>query len=133
MNIPALVATLLLAVLALPCKTLAQAPAGTDPKRVSTDPDYGYTMAKAIKVGYKDGQDGPRAEREYFSLLRDEKGRSVQFSRIGSFGGGPDGHILDGYTIVTSTGREVTLYIDMYHPECDPKKQPAPKGFWMAK
>ena len=46
------------------------------------------------------------------------------------FGAGPDGHILDGYEVQTSTGRKLLLYIDMYHPTNDPAKQLAPKGLF---
>ncbi len=108
-------------------------PRGVDPKLVSADPEYGYKKEKPIEVGGKTEEDGPEAEREYFSKLRDSEGRPVKFERLGSFGGGKDGHILDGYEVVSQDGKKVILYIDMYHFKNPPKKQPAPKGFFKAK
>jgi len=116
-----------------PVTAKAKAPAGVDPKLTSTDADYGYSQKKPIKVGAKDEFAGPSAERAYLSTLRDEAGKPVTFERLGSFAAGPDGNVLDGYQIQTSTGRKVTLYIDMYHPKSDPKKQLAPKGLFKAK
>jgi hypothetical protein len=107
--------------------TEAKPPAGVDPKLTSTDPEYGYSDKKPIKVG------SVPDERVYLSMLLDEAGKPVTFRRLGSFGAGPDGHILDGYEVQTSTGRTVTLFIDMYHSKSDPKKQLAPKGFFKAK
>ena len=84
-------------------------------------------------VGSKDEFGGPVAERAYFNTLRDEAGKPVTFERQGSFGGGPDGHVLDRYVVTTSTGKTLELYIDMYHPKNDPKAQPAPKGLYKAR
>lgn len=108
-------------------------PAGLDPKLSSDDPEYGYTRNKPIKVGSSEEFGGPTAERAYLSSLRDEVGKPVKFSRVGSVGAGADGHVLDNYMVRTSTGRTITLYIDMYHPENDPLKQLAPKGLFKAK
>ena len=116
-----------------PVATESKAPAGIDPKLTSKDADYGYSQKKPIKVGTKDEFGGPSAERAYLSTLRDEAGKPVTFERLGSFGAGPDGNVLDGYEVQTSTGRKVTLYIDMYHPKSDPRKQLAPKGLFNAK
>ena len=108
-------------------------PAGVDPKLTSTDPDYGHSKTKPIMVGDKDDLKGPQAERDYLNTLRDEVGKPVRYQRIGSFGAGPDGHIIDGYNVETSTGKKLILYIDMYHAENDPAKQLAPAGLWKAK
>ena len=116
-----------------PATAEAKAPAGVDPKLTSTDAEYGYLQKKPIKVGTKDEFGGPAAERAYFSTLRDEAGKPVTFERLGSFGAGAGGNVLDGYEVQTSTGRKVTLYIDMYHPKSEPKKQLAPKGLFKAK
>lgn len=107
-------------------------PSGVDPKMTSDDAEYGYSQKKPIQVG-SDELSGPAAERAYLNTLRDEAGKPVSFARLGSFGASPDGHILDGYEVQTSTGRIVTLFIDMYHPKNDPLKQLAPKGFFKAK
>jgi hypothetical protein len=108
-------------------------PAGVDPKLTSTDPDYGYTKEKPIKVGSREEFGGPTAERVYLSTLRDEAGMLIAFERAGSFGPGPDGNILDRYDVQTTTGRKLMLFIDMYHPKNDPKKQLAPKGLFKAR
>ena len=108
-----------------------KAPAGVDPKLTSSDPEYGYAREKPIKVGA--GFGGAASERTYLSMLRDEAGKPVRFKRRGSFGTGPYGNILDGYEVQTSTGRTLLLYIDMYHPDSDPREQPAPKGLFKAK
>ena len=103
-------------------------PGGVDPKLSSADPEYGYSQKKPVKVG-----NGPSGERAYFSTLLDEAGQPVKFSRLGSYGPGPDGNILDGYEVKTSTGRTLTIYIDMYHAKNDPRQQLAPKGLFKAK
>src|SRR5260370_1434763 len=36
------------------------------------------------------------------------------------------------YSLTSSTGQKVKLYIDMYHPQNEPAKQLAPKGFYKA-
>lgn len=115
-----------------PAAPEVKAPEGTDPKKTSTDPEYGYSLKKPVKVGGRDELEGPTAERTYLSTLRDEAGKPVAFERIGSFVGGADGNMLDGYKIRTSTGRRLTIYIDMYHPKNDPKQQLAPQGLFKA-
>jgi hypothetical protein len=40
-----------------------------------------------------------------------------EFSRIGSFGIGPYGHILDGYRVKCEVSDEVTVFMDMYFPD----------------
>ncbi|QIF03444.1 hypothetical protein [Roseimicrobium sp. ORNL1] len=128
------VVLLLLALsLSSPAFADTKAPAGVDPSQTSTDADYGHSKEKPVKVGDKDPLKGPRAERDYLDTLRDDDGKPVRYSRIGSFGAGPDGHIIDGYNVETSTGKKFVIYIDMYHPESDPVKQPAPTGLWKAK
>jgi hypothetical protein len=99
----------------------AKIPDGVEPELTSTDPAFGYTKEKPIKVGSKDELGGPAAERSYLRSLRDEAGKPVTFERLGSVGG-LGGNILD-----TSKGRTLFLYIDMYHPG-QALKQPASKG-----
>ena len=110
----------------------AKIPEVVDPELTSTDPAFGYTKEKPIKVGSKDESGGPAAERSYLTSLRDEAGKPVTFERLGSVGG-PGGNILDNYQVRTSKGRTLFLYIDMYHPGQDPLKQPAPKGLFKAR
>jgi hypothetical protein len=128
------VVLLLLALsLSSPAFADTKAPAGVDPTQTSTDADYGHSKEKPVKVGDKDPSKGPRAERAYLDTLRDDDGKPVHYNRIGNFGAGPDGHIIDGYDVETSTGKKLVIYIDMYHPENDPVKQPAPAGLWKAR
>lgn len=107
-------------------------PEGIDPKQTSDDPSYGYTKANPIKVGGPEGFSGPSSEELYLRHLRDAKFRPMSFKRIGSFGAGPDGHILDGYKLTDQDGKTYTLYIDMYHKDVHSFHVKAPKGmyFW---
>jgi hypothetical protein len=57
----------------------------------------------------------PKGERQYLSRLRCTDGSRPAFSRIGSFGVGPYGNILDGYRVKCEGGDEVTVFMDMYH------------------
>ena len=58
----------------------------------------------------------PIGEREYLMRLRCPGGDEPEFERIGSFGAGPDGHIIDGYDVkCAKDGRRDTVFMDMYH------------------
>jgi hypothetical protein len=59
--------------------------------------------------------DMPRGERYYLLRLRDADGKSPGFHRVGSFGGGPYGNILDGYEVKLGANT-VMIFMDMYHP-----------------
>ena len=59
--------------------------------------------------------DDPKGERQYLSRLRCHDGKRPEFSRIGSFGVGPYGNILDGYRVKCEGRDEVTVFMDMYH------------------
>lgn len=59
--------------------------------------------------------EAPRGERQYLSRLRCSDGNRPTFSRIGSFGLGPYGNILDGYRVKCEGADEVTVFMDMYH------------------
>jgi len=108
-------------------------PAGVDPALTSPDPKYGHTLENPVKVGSREEFGGPAAQRAYLESLRDEHGEPVTYKRQGSAGPGPGGSIVDLYEITTSTGKRITLYLDMYHPDNDPAKQPAPAGLFKAK
>lgn len=58
---------------------------------------------------------GPAGERAYLARLRCGDGRYPEFERIGSFGLGPWGYILDGYSLKCASGQEATVFMDMYH------------------
>lgn len=57
----------------------------------------------------------PVGQREYLARLRDSNGMAVRADRLGSFGAGPYGNVLDGYAITTKSGETVEVYFDMYH------------------
>lgn len=57
---------------------------------------------------------GPRGERYYLARLVDPDGAEIDFERIGSFGAGPYGNILDGYSVKLGD-KTVTVFMDMYH------------------
>jgi hypothetical protein len=59
--------------------------------------------------------DDPKGERQYLSRLRCPDGKRPEFSRIGSFGVGPYGNILDGYRVKCAEREDATVYMDMYH------------------
>ena len=107
-------------------------PDGIDPKQTSDDPTYGYSAKKPIKVGGPKGFSGPSSEQLYLRHLRDSQYRPFRFERLGSFGGNPDNHIVDGYELTDQDGKTITIYIDMYHEDIHPFHVKAPKGmyFW---
>lgn len=61
--------------------------------------------------------DMPAGQRAYLSRLRCANGRAPTFDRIGSFGDGPYGSIIDGYSVVCagSSPAESVVHMDMYH------------------
>ena len=108
----------------------ASFPEGIDPKQTSEDPTYGYSKDNAVKVGGPKGFSGPASERLYLRHLRDAQFRPFRFRRRGSFGSGPDGHVLDGYELTDYDGKTVLIYIDMYHADIHPFRVKAPKGMF---
>ena len=95
---------------------------------VSTDPEYGYTKEKPVKLGPMGQMLGPSASRHYLKALRTKNGRAFEFRRNGSVGEGADGHVIDHYFLTSRPGEDIGIYIDMYHPENDPDFQAAPVG-----
>lgn len=57
----------------------------------------------------------PKGERQYLSRLRCPDGKRPEYSRVGSFGVGPYGNILDGYSVKCAGREEVIVFMDMYH------------------
>jgi hypothetical protein len=57
----------------------------------------------------------PKGERQYLNRLRCSDGKRPTYSRIGSFGIGPYGNIIDGYRVKCEGSDEVTVFMDMYH------------------
>jgi hypothetical protein len=81
--------------------------------RISTDETYGLTPANPVKTG---GGDMYMASRQvkFMSALRGPAGEGTHFKRGGS-NKGPDGTILDIYSMEILGGKKVTIYIDGYH------------------
>lgn len=61
--------------------------------------------------------DMPAGERAYLNRLRCEDAAPPKYNRVGSFGAGPDGHIIDGYQVTCpgSAPAEALIFMDMYH------------------
>lgn len=108
-------------------------PEGIHPEQTSIDSTYGYSSENPIKVGGPKGFSGPASEQLYLRHLRDAKFRTFRFQRIGSFGGNPDGHLVDGYILTDQDGKKITIYIDMYHKDIHPFNVKAPKGMFFFK
>ena len=62
--------------------------------------------------------DGPSGERRYLNRLKDSEGNPFSFKRIGSYGIGPYGHILDKYLIRSRiNNKEYYVFMDMYYTD----------------
>jgi hypothetical protein len=89
---------------------------------VSSDPEYGLTREKAIRIGGGPFTHSAR-EKRYLSLLRDPQGQPVQVAPgVGS--GFVDGVIIDSYS-VTVGGKSVSVHFNAYRFET----LQAPQGF----
>ncbi len=71
--------------------------------------------------------DSPRGEREYLNRLRCPDEKRPQYERIGSYGLGPYGNILDGYRVKCEEKDSATVFMDMYHKDYI-EREPVP-GF----
>ena len=72
----------------------------------------------------------PKGQHAYLRRLRCADNATPTFERIGSFGPGVFGSIIDGYRVLCAGGAEPgerTIYMDMYHP--DHVETAAPPGF----
>lgn len=60
----------------------------------------------------------PSGQRAYLSRLRCSDGSRPAFQRVGNFGVGVFGRIIDGYQVVCrgSEPAETMVFMDMYHP-----------------
>ena len=66
----------------------------------------------------------PAGQRAYLARVRDKEGLEVRSVRLGSFGMGPYGNLLDGYSITTQSGESIEVYFDMYHFDYTEGKPP---------
>lgn len=67
---------------------------------------------------------GPRGERAYLNRLRCGDGKPPEYRRMGSYGKGPYGNILDGYSVSCEGKDAVTVFMDMYHEHVEEKAVP---------
>lgn len=60
----------------------------------------------------------PEGQRAYLGRLRCADGNAPAFGRVGNFGFGVFGRIIDGYRVVCQGSEpvETTIFMDMYHP-----------------
>jgi hypothetical protein len=78
-------------------------------------------QAQAHPLGSKENPvraDMPGGQRAYLSRLRCADGARPEFGRVGSFGAGVYGRIIDGYEVVCdgSEPAKSMIFMDMYHP-----------------
>lgn len=61
----------------------------------------------------------PAGQRAYLARLRCEDGNAPTFHRVGNFGVGVFGRIIDGYEVKCegSAPEETMVFMDMYHPQ----------------
>lgn len=72
----------------------------------------------------------PAGQQAYLRRLRCSNGRAPTFFRVGNFGPGVFGSIIDGYEVTCPGGGEPAkslIFMDMYHPGHD--ETAAPPGF----
>jgi len=68
---------------------------------------------------------GPSGQAEYIARMRCPDGSAVRVLRRGSTGGGPHGHIIDGYQLrCEALGTNHLVHMDMYHGEGDRERRP---------
>lgn len=77
--------------------------------------------AQAHPLGAKENPvraDMPGGQRAYLNRLRCADGKRPTYGRVGSFGAGIYGRIIDGYEVLCegSTPDKSMIYMDMYHP-----------------
>lgn len=95
--------------------------------------DAAIRKASAHPLGSKDNPvrvSMPLGQHAYLRRLRCSDGKAPRFERIGNFGPGVFGSIIDGYQVVCGGGAEPAeslIYMDMYHPDHD--ETAAPPGF----
>lgn len=60
----------------------------------------------------------PPGQRAYLNRLRCKDGNAPRYERVGNFGVGVYGRIIDGYAVVCegSEPAESMIFMDMYHP-----------------
>jgi hypothetical protein len=57
----------------------------------------------------------PAGQRAYLRRLRCQDSKAPQFTRVGNFGAGVYGNIIDGYELTCAGAKPVVVFMDMYH------------------
>jgi hypothetical protein len=91
-----------------------KAPAGKDLEKL-------IEKAQAHPLGSQENPvraDMPGGQRAYLGRLRCADGNRPTYSRVGSFGAGVYGRIIDGYEVLCkdSAPEKSMIFMDMYHP-----------------
>lgn len=92
-----------------------------EPQVIGSVLDKRIAKAAAFPLGSKDNPvraQMPQGQQAYLVRLRCGDGRTPSFVRIGSYGVGVFGNIIDGYAVDcggAAPGR-VDVFMDMYHP-----------------
>jgi hypothetical protein len=91
-----------------------KAPAGKDLEKL-------IEQAQAHPLGSQENPvraDMPGGQRAYLNRLRCADGNRPTYSRVGSFGAGVYGRIIDGYEVLCkdSAPEKSMIFMDMYHP-----------------
>lgn len=91
-----------------------KAPAGKDLEKL-------IEKAQAHPLGSKENPvraDMPGGQRAYLNRLRCADGARPTYARVGSFGAGVYGRIIDGYEVLCkdSAPEKSMIFMDMYHP-----------------
>ncbi len=95
--------------------------------------DAAIRKASAHPLGSKDNPvrvSMPQGQHAYLRRLRCSDDKAPSFERVGNFGPGVFGSIIDGYQVICGGGAEPArslIYMDMYHPDHD--ETAAPPGF----
>lgn len=92
-----------------------------EPQVSGSELDRRLERAAAHPLGARENPvraEGPPGQRAYLQRLRCSNGRAPSFSRIGNFGFGVFGNIIDGYRVSCGEAQpgEVQIFMDMYHP-----------------
>lgn len=115
-----LVLTLAIALLAVPAaaqQTSGSIEVQTFEGRKTITPDW--QAINALPLGDKGNPvrvNTPRGQHAYLSRLACPDGATPTFRRVGNFGMGVYGTIIDGYD-VSCAGKSSMVFMDMYHPD----------------
>jgi hypothetical protein len=92
-------------------------------EKAATDPEYGFTQAKPVKVGHDGFQKGVQHTYAFLNALAGPNGEKLAYRRAGACcpfetknGAVGGGGLLDVYLITWEGGKELRLYVNVYDP-----------------